>query len=92
MRALRILARCAPALVSLLLPFVAISYFDVGRAQEKTFRLRGEIVDADSGVRLPARVYLQAADGPWHFPASDGGSAVTYKKQRPGTRSRCTRR
>ena len=60
--------------------FLAVSHFDA--AQKTTFQLRGEIVDADNGGRLPARIYIQGADGAWHFPASRGGTAVTYKKQR----------
>lgn len=61
---------------------IAFSVVECNSAQKKTFRLSGEIVDADNGARMPARVYIQGADGGWHFPASDGGSAVTYKKQR----------
>jgi hypothetical protein len=56
--------------------------YEANSAQQKTFRLRGEIVDADSGAALPARIYIQGADATWHFPTSEGGSAVTYKKQR----------
>jgi hypothetical protein len=41
-----------------------------------------EVIDADSGTPLPARVYLRGEDGEWHFPlsASADGSAVPYRK------------
>src|SRR5262249_50932359 len=54
------------------------------RAAAQTVPLRGAVVDADTGRPLPARVYLQAKDGTWHFPASasPAGSAVPYRKQR----------
>ncbi|MFV1969183.1 MAG: hypothetical protein ACC628_27495, partial [Pirellulaceae bacterium] len=52
-----------------------------------TTRLRGRIVDADTGKPTPARLYIQSADGRW-FRArtqSPEGSAVEYRKQRPPT-------
>lgn len=47
-------------------------------------RLRGDIVDADSGKAIAARIYIQGADGSWHFPTSESpdGAAVPYKRQR----------
>ena len=50
--------------------------------------LEGEVVDAASGAALPARVYIQAADGRWFFvkSASPQGTAVAYSKSR-GPRS-----
>jgi hypothetical protein len=50
----------------------------------ETKRLRGEVLDAGTGKPLPARVYVQGADGSWHFARSDAkdGSAVEYRKQR----------
>src|SRR5262245_6387926 len=52
--------------------------------------LTGTIVDAATKRPLPARIYVQGADGAWHFPRSQAaaGSAVTYKKQR-GDNPRC---
>lgn len=49
----------------------------------KVQRVSGEVVDADSGARLAARVYVQDAKGGWHFPRSDdaAGSAVAYQKR-----------
>lgn len=46
--------------------------------------LRGEVVDADTGRPLPARVYVRSADGGWLFArsASPQGSAVEYRKER----------
>lgn len=37
------------------------------------------VTDAATGEELPARVYLQGADGTWHFASADG--AETYDKQ-----------
>ena len=34
----------------------------------QTIAVRGDIVDADTGQPLAARLYLQGADGKWHFP------------------------
>lgn len=50
---------------------------------EPTVRLCGQVVDTDTGENLACRVYLQGADGAWHFPGVEGGgTAVTYKRQR----------
>jgi hypothetical protein len=53
-------------------------------AEEHKVRLRGEVVDADTGQPLPARVYLQREDGTWFFAQAEAkaGSAVPYRKQR----------
>lgn len=47
-------------------------------------RLRGEVVDADTGKPIACRIYLQAADGEWLFvrSANESGSAVVYRKSR----------
>ena len=48
----------------------------VCKGQER-FTFRGTIVDAETGQILPARVYIQSAEGSFFFPRStDGGSAV----------------
>jgi hypothetical protein len=54
------------------------------RADEKAVGLRGEVLDADSGKPLPARIYVHGADGRWHFArsAAKDGSAVAYRRQR----------
>jgi len=46
--------------------------------------IRGEVVDADTGRVVPARVYIRAAGGGWHFAksAAAGGSAVEYRVKR----------
>lgn len=46
--------------------------------------LRGEVLDADIGKPLPARVYVQSAEGAWFFPKSEAadGSAIPYRRQR----------
>jgi hypothetical protein len=53
-------------------------------AEEHKVRLRGEVVDAETGRPLPARVYIQREDGRWFFAGSEAkaGSAVPYRKQR----------
>ena len=45
--------------------------------------VEGRIVDADHGSPLPARIYIQGADGQWHFPKSSSltGSAVRYERK-----------
>lgn len=45
---------------------------------------RGEVVDAQTGKHLPVRVYVQSAEGKWHFlkSASPHGSAVEYRRER----------
>lgn len=65
--------------------FGAVSLAQAG----DVFPLTGQIVDADSGAALPARLYIQGADGKWHFPRSAAakGSAIAYKKERPGGKS-----
>ena len=52
-------------------------------AVAQTIAVRGDIVDADTGHPLAARLYLQGADGKWHFPksAAPDGSAVRYEKR-----------
>src|SRR5262249_15779643 len=53
-------------------------------AQEPTSgKVRCQVVDAESGNRIPARIYIQGDDGAWHFPVSQGGTAITYRKSRP---------
>lgn len=49
--------------------------------------LRGNVIDADSGQPVAARVTIRHADGRWFFPksASPGGSAVDYRKNRAGS-------
>jgi len=57
-----------------------------GHAQPS--RLTGEIVDADSGRPLAARLYIRAAAGEFHVAesADAAGSAVAYRVQRGGSR------
>lgn len=54
-----------------------------------TVQVHGEIVDAETGRPLPARIYIEGSDGGWHFPqsASEAGSAVRYERQRANTQS-----
>ncbi|MCB1127653.1 MAG: hypothetical protein KDM81_14260, partial [Verrucomicrobiae bacterium] len=48
-----------------------------------TVRVTGRIIDDTTREPLPARIYIQGADGRWFFPvsASPEGSAVRYEKQ-----------
>jgi hypothetical protein len=52
-------------------------------------KVRGEVTDSATDKPIPCRVYIEGADGTWHFPASEAkaGSAVEYRKQRSGTPS-----
>ena len=45
--------------------------------------VEGRIVDADHGSPLPARIYIQGADGQWYFPKSSSltGSAIRYERK-----------
>src|SRR5262245_7899368 len=54
--------------------------------EKQPVRLTGEILDRATAQPLPARVYVHGEDGSWHFPRSlaAGGSAVPYRRQRPG--------
>jgi len=65
------------AALCLLVAFSAVS------AAAQTIPVYGDIVDADTGRPLAARLYLQGADGKWHFPKSvpPFGSAVRYEKR-----------
>lgn len=51
--------------------------------------VEGEIVDAETGRPLPARLYIQAEDGGWHYPTSvsPAGSALRYERQRANSDS-----
>ncbi len=55
-------------------------------AELSAAELRGEIRDAESGQRLPARLYIQSADGEqkWFFAksADPNGSAIVYDRAR----------
>jgi hypothetical protein len=54
--------------------------------EKRLVRLTGEILDSATAQPLPARVYVHGTDGSWHFPRSvaPDGSAVPYRRQRPG--------
>ncbi|MEX2560039.1 MAG: CehA/McbA family metallohydrolase, partial [Pirellulales bacterium] len=56
-----------------------------GELEPTAVGVRGEVLDAATGKRVAARVYIQGQDGTWHFPqsADPAGSAVAYRKQRP---------
>jgi hypothetical protein len=84
--------RCAAPLVVLLLACSVLPAAEPPSArppkddaERKSVRLRGEVLDAGTDKPLPARVYVQGADGSWHFARSEAknGSAVAYRKQRP---------
>jgi hypothetical protein len=60
-----------------------LAVLSTARAAAQTVPVYGDIVDADTGKPLAARLYLQGADGKWHFPKSvpPFGSAVRYEKR-----------
>lgn len=61
-----------------------IAHTTLTNAQEpRSATLRCQVVDADSGRSLAARVYIRGENGSWHFPVSIGGTAVAYRKSRP---------
>ena len=68
---------CLAVLASLLIPIEA-------RAEGTS--VRGEVIDSATGKPIPCRIYIEGEDGTWHFPKSEAkaGSAVEYRKQRPG--------
>ncbi len=72
--------RVAVALALLLTPLAAV----VGGENKEAVRLRGEVLDAETGKPLPARVYVRGEKGEWFFPrsADRAGSAVDYRKQK----------
>ncbi len=52
------------------------------KAERKEVLVEGEILDADSGRLTPARIYIRASDGKWHFPKSaTGGDAIRYERR-----------
>lgn len=55
------------------------------QAPAEGIRVRGEVTDAATGKAVACRIYIQGADGTWHFPKSEAkaGAAVEYRKQRP---------
>jgi hypothetical protein len=72
--------RCLAAV--LLLCFAPTASF--AEENRKPVRLRGAVVDADTGRPLACRIYLQAEGGEWFFPNSESpqGSALPYRKKR----------
>src|SRR5437867_2891504 len=72
--------RCLAA-VLLLCSVWAAGFADENR---KTVRLRGAVVDADTGRPLACRIYVQAEGGEWFFPNSESpqGLALPYRKKR----------
>jgi hypothetical protein len=68
--------RPAAIVLTLLLPALVTS--------AETTTLRGTIVDATTGKPLPARLYIQAAEGTWHFArsAAADGSAIRYERKK----------
>lgn len=53
---------------------------EVASSQERT-RVRGQILDAETQLPMPARIEIRNAEGAWFFPSSEGGSAVRYQKR-----------
>ena len=53
------------------------------KAGRKEMLVEGEILDDQSGQRLPARIYIRDAAGSWHFPRTGftSGSAIRYERR-----------
>ena len=47
----------------------------------KLTQIRGRILDPETSVTLPARIYIRNAQGSWFFPESKGGTAIRYEKR-----------
>lgn len=54
---------------------------DRGSGNSALKRLRGIVVDSETGQPLAARVHLQSEDGAWHFVESIGGDSVRYDRE-----------
>jgi hypothetical protein len=65
--------------------FLALNTPAADAPEKKGAKLRGTVLDADTGKAVACRLYLQGADGTWWNVKSDDpdGVAVPYKKQRP---------
>jgi hypothetical protein len=48
--------------------------------------VRGEVTDTGTGKPIACRIYIAGENGTWHFPASKGGSAFEYRKERKDNR------
>ena len=74
--------------IRMVISVVAIGLTTIAHAQQPLGQMvRFQVVDAATNDLLPARVYIQGESGAWHFPKSDGGTAVEYRKQRADNRS-----
>jgi peptidoglycan/xylan/chitin deacetylase (PgdA/CDA1 family) len=64
-------------------PASPLAVVEKRKSGRKEVLVEGEIVDAESGKPLPARLYISGADGGWHFPKSVSalGSAVRYERR-----------
>src|SRR5262245_12186812 len=62
---------------------LAFGLFPAPSAAQDT-AVRGSVTDSVTGQALACRVYIEGADGTWHFPKSEAktGSAVEYRKER----------
>jgi peptidoglycan/xylan/chitin deacetylase (PgdA/CDA1 family) len=60
-----------------------VAVIEERKANRKEVLVEGAVVDAITGGPLPARLYIQGADGAWHFPraASASGTAVRYERR-----------
>jgi hypothetical protein len=61
--------------------FLAFFWLPLVAAAPRAVPVIGEVLDAESGNAIPCRLYIQGADGAWHFAASSGGTALEYRKQ-----------
>ncbi|HMJ66652.1 MAG TPA: CehA/McbA family metallohydrolase, partial [Candidatus Binatia bacterium] len=78
--ALRDLATCVDAEKA---PADPLAIIEKRKRERREILVEGQIVDAQTGSPLAARLYIQGADGAWYFPksASGQGSAVRYERR-----------
>ncbi|HUS34090.1 MAG TPA: hypothetical protein VM680_01940, partial [Verrucomicrobiae bacterium] len=50
--------------------------------QSRGATVTGEVVDADSGTILPARIYIKSQDGKWFFPKTTAGEGSAFELRR----------
>src|SRR5262249_32092284 len=69
----------------LALALLALSSFPAKAEELKQGQLRGEVLDADTGKPLAARVYIQGENGAWFHArsAERAGSAIRYDRRQP---------
>ncbi len=68
--------------LSLLVFILLFSITKLTALSQDTVRLNGEILDSSTGAAIPARLYIESADGKPFLAHSVGGRAIPYEKVR----------